>query len=160
MPARAARAFNVRCKPSGTLRSWIIFDMLLTYFNVHHMSTWRALTYIPGIRSTAYEGCKVQASRLHPFCLSKLLLSVSASLGVSRGCGRRAHGFLSRRQVWHVCPLGTLFSRQRGGFLADHETASWGHLRGRVSRAAAALQSHQIRPQLFHRSGARGRSAI
>src|SRR5579864_6042267 len=35
----AARAFNRRWRASGTLRSWIIFDMLITYFHVEHMST-------------------------------------------------------------------------------------------------------------------------
>ena len=37
MPAIAARAFKVRCRTSGTLRSWIIFDMFVAYFHVLHM---------------------------------------------------------------------------------------------------------------------------
>src|SRR3954470_21803132 len=38
MPAIAARAFKARCSGSGTLRNWIIFDMLQAYFHVLHMS--------------------------------------------------------------------------------------------------------------------------
>src|SRR5207302_6251003 len=37
MPAIAARAFKVRCRTSGTLRSWIISDMFVAYFHVLHM---------------------------------------------------------------------------------------------------------------------------
>src|SRR5579864_9160338 len=38
MPALAARAFSFRWRSSGTWRSWIIVDMLLTYKHVIHMS--------------------------------------------------------------------------------------------------------------------------
>src|SRR5271165_1505473 len=38
MPAMAARAFKVRCKASGTFRSWIMRDMCPAYLHVYHMS--------------------------------------------------------------------------------------------------------------------------
>src|ERR1019366_806157 len=47
MPSRAARDFRVPCTWSGTSRTWIIFDMLLAYNHVLHMSNSGPLIRLP-----------------------------------------------------------------------------------------------------------------